>query len=166
MYVASGNGSYISCCSNDHTPAAGEVLFDDFPTPAQLATAFPGYAAAALAQAQDTQIYAVSAGCASAIIGGFQSSALGAVYTYPSGQTDQANLVGLVAGGIGGKFWCADASGNWGYVAHTAPQILKVLQDGSVAKEALVVQNSVLAAEICAATTEAAVQAVVWTLPS
>jgi hypothetical protein len=126
----------------------------------------PGYAAAVLAQAQATQIYAVSAGCASAIIGGFQSSALGAVYTYPSGQTDQANLVGLVAGGIGGKFWCADASGNWGYVAHTAPQILKVLQDGIAAKEALVVQNSVLAAQISAATTITAVQAIVWTLPS
>ena len=166
MYVTSAAGSYIACCSDDYTPSAGEVLFTDFPTPDQLTTAFPGYAAAALVRAQSQQIALVSAGCSSAITGGFQSSALGAPYTYPSNQTDQANLIGLVAGGIGGKFWCSDASGKWDYISHTAAQALKVLQDGISAKGSLIIQNAALAAQILAATSTEVAQSIVWALPS
>lgn len=60
----------------------------------------------------------LDAACASTIISGFSSSALGSLHTYPSRQSDQANLVASVVDAIDNAstpgwvtpFWCADTS--------------------------------------------------------
>ena len=127
-------------------------------------------AAALLAKAQSVQAAAVRAACSAQISGGFQSSALGAVHTYPSSQTDQANMTGAVtasimAGSAAGwtiNFWCADASGNWAFVPHTAAQIQGVYADGITALQTLQARNLALQTQITEATTVDAVQAIVW----
>lgn len=123
-----------------------------------------------LLQAQAAQASALSASCASAIVSGFTSSALGAVHTYPSQPHDQTNLIGAVTGsqspGLPStwtcNFWCADSSGVWALRPHTAVQIQQVLADGVAAREALSTKLAGLVAQIEAATTVSAVQAVVW----
>ncbi|MBD9362896.1 DUF4376 domain-containing protein [Methylomonas fluvii] len=69
----------------------------------------------------------------SAIIGGKQSNALGAMHTYPTTKDDQAFLtaryskaVALGAAGEPYKFMCADAEGVWSRREHTAEQIIAV----------------------------------------
>jgi hypothetical protein len=123
-----------------------------------------------LEDAQATQVAVLSAACAAAIVSGFTSSALGAVHTYPSKVTDQQNLNASVTASllpdIGTdwvtQFWCADATGAWAWTTHTAAQIQQVGKDGMSAVLALQDKNAQLAAEVIAATTVAAVQAVVW----
>lgn len=123
-----------------------------------------------LADAQAAQIAANSAACQSAITAGFQSSALGAWYTYPTKATDQQNLnASVVASLIPGipntwvtPFWCEDVNGNWAYVYHTAAQIQKVGQDAKGAILQLLAKNAQLQAQVMAATTIAAVQEINW----
>lgn len=50
----------------------------------------------ALASAQQQQSQTLNAACAATIVGGFTSSALGSVHTYPSSLTDQQNLTASV----------------------------------------------------------------------
>lgn len=87
-----------------------------------------------LDQARADKAAELSTACATHILGGFVSSALGAAYTYPSTILDQHNLNGLVtrslypgnpAGWIE-KFWCADAAGVWARRDHTAAQLQQV----------------------------------------
>ncbi|MDW3683961.1 hypothetical protein RA280_19865 [Cupriavidus sp. CV2] len=123
-----------------------------------------------LAQAKKAQMAGIDASCAAAIVAGFASSALGAAHTYPSKMTDQQNLSASVLASImpglpadwKTPFWCADASGAWSYVDHTAAQIQQVGQDGKAAVLACLQKKAQFAAQVEAATTVAAVQAVVW----
>ena len=123
-----------------------------------------------LAQAQAAQIAIITQACAGAITGGFSSSALGSAHTYPSGLTDQANLAANVVSSLLPGLpstWttpqiCSDANGVWAYVAHTAAQIQQVGSDGKAAILASLAKKASLQAEIEAATTVAAVQAIVW----
>jgi hypothetical protein len=132
-----------------------------------------------LADAQALQVATLSEACAAAIVAGFTSSALGAVYTYPAKDTDQQNLASSVLSSLMPNlpstwetpFWCADASGNWAFVAHTAAEIQQVGQDGKAAILACMQKNQTLAAEVQAvqlgddatgATAVAAVQAITW----
>lgn len=127
-----------------------------------------------LAQAQRERIAAIGATCQAAIYAGFESSALGDVHTYPASDTDQRNLIAsVIASLLPGlpsgwtvPFWCADASGAWDMREHTAEQIQKAGSDGQTAITALRLQNAQLAAEVMAAATVAAVQAVTWTMPT
>ena len=127
-------------------------------------------AAQLLAQAQATQIPIITQACAAAITSGFTSSALGSAHTYPSGLTDQANLAANVVSSLLPGLpstWttpqlCCDANGVWAYVAHTAAQIQQVGSDGKAAILASLTKKASLQAEIEAATTIAAVQAIVW----
>jgi len=67
---------------------------------------------------------------------GFISSALGAPHTYPSGDSDQLNLIGAVTAGVSVNFKCDDGSG-YVYRSHNAAQIRQVLQDGTTIKSAI-----------------------------
>jgi hypothetical protein len=59
-------------------------------------------------------------------------------------------------------FWCEDSNGNWAYVVHTAAQIQQVGQDGKNAILTAMQQLQTLNAQVSAATTVAAVQAITW----
>jgi hypothetical protein len=66
------------------------------------------------------------------LFSGFPSSALGAAHTYPSSEADQRNLAiaGVAAlAGSSVSLWCADASANWAFTAHTAAQVIQVVKD-------------------------------------
>lgn len=140
------------------------------PTQSQLDAAWP---AVELATAQKSQIETISAGCSAAITGGFSSSALGAAYTYPSKPTDQLNLLGSQSASLSpnlptgwtAPFWCCDANGVWDIRPHTPTQIQQVFTDGVARKLACIEQNKSLANQVMAATTVAAVQAIVWVSP-
>lgn len=121
-------------------------------------------------QIKQAQLALVGAACAAAITGGFQSSALGKVYTYPSTQNDQANLNANVVSSLLPSLpanWttlqiCGDTNGKWDYMPHTAAQIQQVGIDGKAAIMACLTKNAQLQAQIAAATTVAAVQAINW----
>jgi len=123
-----------------------------------------------LADAQAAQTALLSAACGNAITAGFTSSALGAAYTYPAKMTDQQNLTASVLGSLmpnlpeawTTSFWCADASDVWAFRDHTATQIQQAGQDAKTATLASMTKNQTLAAQVQAATTVQAVQAVVW----
>jgi hypothetical protein len=124
-----------------------------------------------LAQAQALQANIVDSACANAIVSGFTSSALGSAYTYPSKTTDQQNLAASVLASIlpgvtadwTTPFWCANSSGVWAWVTHTAAQIQQVGTDSKTAILNYQSQNAQLQAQIAAATTIDAVLAIVWT---
>jgi hypothetical protein len=61
MYAASNNGMSIRAVDLDYAAQTGEVLFSDYPTSEQLASAFSGYAATANQQSIRQQIYALEA---------------------------------------------------------------------------------------------------------
>lgn len=123
-----------------------------------------------LLDAQTAQKAAVSLACQDAILAGFTSSALGSPHTYPAKFTDQQNLNASVTAsllpGVDASwttpFWCADAEGNWCYAAHTAAQIQRAGSDGKAAILVCLTKNQQLAAQIDAATTIEAVQAINW----
>ena len=123
-----------------------------------------------LAQAQANQVAALRSACDAAIVGGFQSSALGSAHTYPSGTIDQINLMGSVTAsllpGVGSgwstPFWCADTSSNWSWQNHTAAQIQQAGADGKAWVVTCQTKLATLTAEVAAATTIAAVEAITW----
>jgi hypothetical protein len=129
------------------------------PTPAQL-----------LAQAQAKQAAIVGAACAAQITGSFVSSALGAAYTYASGVNDQLNISGQVTSSLLPGLlptWttqqsCTSAAGVWAYRPHTAAQIQKVGTDVQAWVLTARMKNATLQSMIAAATSIAAVNAVVW----
>lgn len=108
--------------------------------------------------------------CRRAIIAGFTSDALGSEHTYPSEETDQANLsssvlASMLPGNPGNwatPFLCADAAGNWDYRAHTAVQIRKVGVDAKAAILAKLIAKAELFKTVMQAQSIEAVEAVSW----
>jgi hypothetical protein len=127
-------------------------------------------AAQLLAAAQATASGAMNAATQAAIYAGFQSSALGKVYTYPAKDTDQQNLAASVldavinasVSGYTTPFWCCDSTGKWAYVPHTSAQMIQVGKDGKNAILAALSRNAVAQAAIANATSVATVQAVTF----
>ncbi len=117
-----------------------------------------------LAQAQALQMGILRTACQSAITGGFSSSALGSAYTYGSGVTDQTNLNTVAGSPSGGSLWC-ETGGVWTMKVHTQAQSQAVLSDFVAWLNACQSQLATLTAEVNAATTVAAVQAITWTAP-
>ncbi len=124
-----------------------------------------------LATVKTVRTNALRAACAAAITGnGFASSALGAVHGYPSDVISQTNLLGSVTDSLlpglpatwTTPFWCANTTGAWNFAAHTAAQIQQVGQDGKAAVVAAQQKLAGLNAQVAAATTVAAIQAVTW----
>lgn len=123
-----------------------------------------------LAEVQARKVASLRAACGAAIMGGFGSNALGAPHTYPSGMTDQANLIGSVtasllpglAAGWTTPFWCADVSGAWAFLPHTAAQIQQVGADGKAMVVAAQARLGALVAAVAAAATADQVAAITW----
>lgn len=59
-------------------------------------------------------------------------------------------------------FWCEDQSGNWAWVDHSAAQIQQAGNDVKTAILVCQAQNATLGAQVMAATTVDAVQAITW----
>lgn len=116
------------------------------------------------------RVETLRAACEATITGGFQSSALGAVHTYPSDIKAQINLMGSVTDSImpdlpenwQTPFWVCDATEVWAWKMHNAAQIQQAGRDG----KAHVVRCQTLLGEltvtVLAATTAEAVTSIVW----
>ena len=117
-----------------------------------------------LAESQSTQIAVLRTACANAITGGFSSSALGSAYSYPSDPISQANMNTVAGSPSGGSLWC-ETGGVWTLKAHTQSQAQAVLAAFVSWLNACQTQLATLTAEVNAATTVSAVQAVVWVNP-
>lgn len=112
-----------------------------------------------LSQAQATQTSTLSVACQAEILAGFSSSALGSAYNYPSDNVTQRNIAMAVISG--GSLWCETGS-TWAFETHTAAQAAQVQKDLWAMIQAAQAKYSTLLAEVDAATTVAAVQAIVW----
>lgn len=123
-----------------------------------------------LDQLKAQKLAQLSDACHAAIIAGQTSNALGAAYTYPSGDVDQRNLNANVTASImpglpGGwttKQMCADGSSVWAYRDHTAAQIQKAGVDVMTAIMVCLLKNDGYRAAVAAAADAAAVNAIVW----
>jgi hypothetical protein len=146
---AEGRPLSVPATLQPYTPAA--------PTTAEL-----------LAAAQAAQIAVLTRQAHKVIVGGFSSAALGAPHTYPSTPTDQANLASAAIAALNAPAgWetplsCADASGAWSLVQHTATQVAQVKTDELVMISAARVKLAALKMSVVAETTIPAVQAITW----
>jgi len=108
--------------------------------------------------------------CASEIVGGYDSDALGSLHTYPSKQVDQLNMMGSVtdaltpdqSGEWSTPFWCATAAGEWAFRQHTAPQIIAAGQAGKAHVVACQTTLASLSAQVLSAGTVEEIDAVTW----
>lgn len=100
--------------------------------------------------------------CAAAIIGGFNSAALGTPHHYTCTLEDQANLLGLVLLGSGGEFTCTDAAGVKARRPHTLGELKAVLADGGAYKDGCLSKARLLKDQIANAADVAAVSAIIW----
>ncbi|MDR5883616.1 hypothetical protein [Caballeronia sp. LZ032] len=120
--------------------------------------------------ARVAKVAELAAACKAAIYAGFSSNALGELYSYPAKDTDQQNLASSVLASLmpgnaadwSTPFWCADASGEWAFRAHMAAQMQRVGQDGKAAILAAMARNAQLAAQVAAAESVDAVNAIAW----
>lgn len=121
-----------------------------------------------VAAAQAAQIRALTAQARAIITGGFASSALGTPHTYGSTSSDQANLTSAAfAASSAATGWetpisCADATGAWELVEHSAAQVLAVKTAEQMMIVAARVKLAALKTSVAAETTVAAVQAITW----
>lgn len=143
-----------------------EVVIDTLDIPVTLAATKPP--AIVLDETKAAQIADINIKCASAIVGGFDSSALGTVHHYTATLEDQSNLLGLIAIGTGGEFTCTDASGVKARRPHTLAELKTVLADGGAFKDRCLARARLLKDQIAAiqpsATAADDVKAIVWTL--
>lgn len=101
----------------------------------------------------------LSKSCEQAILAGFQSSALGQLYSYPTDSNTQTNI--SYAATHGGNLWCALA-GNWEFVLHTQAQAAQVVSDMWAFIQSQQFKLANLTSQVNAATTVAAIQAIEW----
>lgn len=124
----------------------------------------------ALDAAQQRRVATLTVICGAKITGGFASSALGAAHIYPSEIKDQINLMGSVTDSIMPElpadwqtpFWCRDAGGVWNWKMHDAAQIQQAGRDGKAHVVACQTTLATLNAQITAAKTVTAVNAIGW----
>lgn len=120
-----------------------------------------------LGDVKAAQITKITRECEAAIVGGFESSALGQPHVYPCKATDQSNLQASVSAARQRPnqpfpFWCQTPSGEWTYAAHTADQITQVGMDAYDATLAKLQRKGELEARINAALSIDEVKAVTW----
>lgn len=123
-----------------------------------------------LAQAQAERLALLKACCASAIVNGYASEALGASHRYPSGVTDQINMMGSVTASLLPElpadwttpFWCCSTEGVWRWLPHSSLQIRQAGRDGKA--HVVLCQSTLesLTAQVNAAESVDDVAAVVW----
>lgn len=109
-----------------------------------------------------TKTAEINAACATAIVGGFSSSALGTAHTYDSALEDQLNLIGAVSLGVDLPYRCADAAGIKAFRLHTAAQLKQVAAEGALVKLTALEKAATLKAQVQAAADAAAVESVSW----
>lgn len=120
-----------------------------------------------LSQVKAAQIAAMNAACASELLAGFPSSALGATHTYPSLETDQRNLMNAAMASQGQPstwstpLWCATGN-SWDFSAHNSSQIQQVNADWLAYRQVRQQKYADLVSKINAATSVTAVQAITW----
>jgi hypothetical protein len=112
-----------------------------------------------LSLVKSTKNASLSGSCASAITGGFSSSATGTLYTYASDLTQQQNLMQCTV--AGGDLAC-EAGGVWSLVTHTAAQAQAALADFITARDGARTKLYSLQAQVNACTTVAQVNAINW----
>jgi hypothetical protein len=125
-----------------------------------------------LGQAKTKKTQEINTACATQIIGGFTSNAVDVAIDrhYQSEETDQLNLIGIVAGGIDDLFkagikdinFATNGVITWSYEPHTIAQLVKVLNDGKAYKKTLLQKAYTLKARVEVAITIAQVDAVAW----
>lgn len=74
-------------------------------------------------------IASANQGYQTAILQGFDSSALDEAHHYPSTQSDQQLLMSLVMTDSDGSLYCQNGAGNWTMLDHTSDQVRQVLKD-------------------------------------
>jgi hypothetical protein len=117
-----------------------------------------------LAVGQAVQIGKLRAGCTATITGGFQSSALGAAHTYASDDASQRNLqAARASGAIPLLLMCADLNAVWALFPHIASQVEQVNTDWIAFRQSQQLKLVSLEAQVNAATSISAAQAIVWT---
>lgn len=163
-------------CVEDAPPAPGEHQVVQLVNGTWQLVTDPNYVQPppppSLDELKATKAEEISNACAAQIMGGLPSSALGQVYTYPTKLTDQSNLsasildsllpVNTADGSYTTPFWCMDGGGNWAWVNHTAIQIQQVGRDLKLEILNCQGKNANLQAQIQAATTIDAVNAITW----
>lgn len=126
--------------------------------------------AAPLAVTQSIHSAGLRIDCASYLLAGFPSIALGAPHTYPSTEIAQRNLAfaatlslspGLVSGWVT-PLWCADVAGAWALQAHNPAQVQHAAADWLAYRTAAQTRLADLLAAVAAAPNAAASAAVTW----
>ncbi|QEL57038.1 DUF4376 domain-containing protein [Chromobacterium paludis] len=119
--------------------------------------------------AQRIQCQRLQAACESAITASFPSMALGPQpCVYGSRLTDQNNLLSALSAARGQPvnwttpLWCADGKGDWAFLPHTAEQVMRVNQDWVAFRTKQQQKYASLMAQMLAAPTAQAVQAITW----
>ena len=123
-----------------------------------------------LAQEKQKKISELAGICSAMCQGDFVSNALGVDYTYPSKfPMDQFNLLTQCTDAInnpndpaGFDTMCMSPAGVWGYVNHNAAQIKQVGDTNRTRILAIRKNYAAKVVQIMAATTVAAVNAVIW----
>lgn len=101
--------------------------------------------------------------CRTEIVGGFESSALGAAHRYDSAETDQLNLIGAVQLGVDLQYRCTEvATGIKQHRLHTNTQMAQVLGDGATIKMTLLQTLAAKRAQVEAALNIEDVEAISW----
>lgn len=113
-----------------------------------------------VAQVQAWQIAILKTACATEIVGGFPSSALGAAAIYASDSVSQANLQQTVLSPAGGCLWNRGEA--WAFTPHSQTQAEAVLTDFIAFRNDRQQRLAALTAKVEAATTVDAVKAVLW----
>lgn len=116
------------------------------------------------------KIGVLTAACAAAIVGGYQSSALGAPHFYPSAITDQINMMGSVTDSLlpdlpvdwTTPFWCRDEAGQWAFRLHDVTQIQQAGADGKAYIVECQARLEQLSAQVMLSASAEAVAAIVW----
>ena len=114
-----------------------------------------------LTAAQSSQTALLRSSCQTDITGGFMSSALGDIYNYPSGSTDQINLHTIAGNLHGGNLWC-ESEGVWSFKYHTQSQAQMVLSNFSSWLNTCQSKLLSLTEQVNNTTTVESVKAIVW----
>jgi len=153
--VAITDTQWLECISaSGYTVKNGTVVAPDAPTQDEL-----------LAQARENRLAALAQACAVAIVGGFNSTALGEAHGYPSALIDQVNLGTVASCETGGQLWCSYA-GAWCFKPHTQAQAQAVVAAFTAWLNKCQEQLAMLSNQVGDAATVPAVDAINWFEPA
>lgn len=123
-----------------------------------------------LDQVKAAKLAEINAACTAEIVGGFTSSGLGVLHTYPSQVTDQSNLMAAVLSSLSAPaegwetpVWCVDGAGYGAYRMHTATQVQTVGNDSLTARNKALAKKAALETRIIQAVIAEQVQSSNWT---